>query len=191
MKKHLILWLTVLMLWSCNAQAGAQPGDPNHTEADISGTYDITITTEQGQEQGVPITIEVMENDRFILGAKLEGYSFTVGGDLTQGEDEQNGKFTFNKSGLVKGDGEFTIRQVEDRYQLEGIINASYSYLGKSGQINGTMEGFRRELISTPTPVPVPDESPAPAWPFNNIMVILAGLIILTALLVYAVRPKR
>lgn len=197
MRKSLIVWTALLILLGVTTLATAQQSGTANSQADFSGVYDITITTEQGQQQTAPIMIQDMKNGRFEFSGDLQGYPFTVEGELT-GDVEDGGavgRFDVNKFGLIKAQGEFTISRLGNQYQLQGQIDGSYSYGGKKGQIAGNMIGTRRGAISTPTPTPTPDSVPAPEQeparsPISTVAV-LAGLIILTGILAYAVRSKR
>ncbi len=191
MRKHLIMWIALLLLPGLTGLAVAAPSAMEKSKADFSGVYDITFTTEEGQQQSGPMMIQDLKNGRFELSGDFQGYPLSVEGDLT-GDVAQGGamgSFNINKFGIVKAQGEFTIRGVDNRYQLQGQLDGSYSYMGKKGQIVSTMSGSRRETITTPTPIPdsVPPEQGTAHFPVKPV-VALAGLAILIAAIAYVKR---
>ena len=195
MRKRLIMWTALLLLLGLTELAAAAPSGTGNSKADFSGVYDITFTTKEGQQQSGPMMMEDLKNGQFELSGDFQGYPFRIEGELT-GDVEQGGatgRFNINKFGMVKAQGEFTIRSVDNRYQLQGQLDGSYSYMGKNGQIIGTMTGSRRELITSPTPTPdsVPLPEPEPARSPIKTVATLAGLVILIAALAYGKRRKR
>lgn len=195
MRKRLIMWTALLLLLGLTELAAAAPSGTGNSKADFSGVYDITFTTKEGQQQSGPMMMEDLKNGQFELSGDFQGYPFRIEGELT-GDVEQGGatgRFNINKFGMVKAQGEFTIRSVDNRYQLQGQLDGSYSYMGKNGQIIGTMTGSRRELITSPTPtpdsVPLPEQEAARSS--IKTVAALAGLVILIAALAYGKRRKR
>ena len=195
MRKRLIMWTALLLLLGLTELAAAAPSGTGNSKADFSGVYDITFTTKEGQQQSGPMMMEDLKNGQFELSGDFQGYPLRIEGELT-GDVEQGGatgRFNINKFGMVKAQGEFTIRSVDNRYQLQGQLDGSYSYMGKNGQIVGTMTGSRREPITSPTPtpdsVPLPEQEAARSS--IKTVAALAGLVILIAALAYGKRRKR
>ncbi len=149
MKKLMTAGMMILLSLLVVSAAGAQSGEKS-TRGNISGVYDVTFTSEQGQQQTAKITIEDRQNGKVDVSGDYKGYPVSITGDLT-GDPDQEGavcSFRINQPGIITGEAELVIKLVNNKYQLEGQGSGSYSYLGRSGQFSGQVQGERTEPVT-------------------------------------------
>ena len=176
MRKWLVMGTVWLLLMGLTGLAWAGSSEAESPRANITGTYNVTFTTDQGQEQSAKIMIEDLKNGTVQASGDYKGYPLSIVGDLT-GDVTKGGavcSFKINKPGLVTGQAEITIKLVDDKYQLQGQGQGSYSYLGSTGVVSGRVQGNR--------------PYPAAATPNNSSLgtaALYTGLLILMAVLIY------
>jgi len=181
LKKWLVIWTVLLLVLGTTGLAYAEPSGAQSKKANITGVYNVTFTTDQGQQQSAQIRVEDLGNGKVEASGDYKGYPISIVGDLT-GDVEKGGavcSFNINKQGLVTGSAEITIRLVDDKYQMEGQFNGSYSYLGNIGESSGRVQGNRVDPAATSTSSSL------------RTTAAFTGLVFLIALLIYIVWGHR
>ncbi len=175
MRKWLVMGTVWLLLMGSTGLAWAGSSGAESPRANITGTYNVTFTTDQGQEQSAKIMIEDLKNGKVQASGDYKGYPLSIVGDLT-GDVTKGGavcSFNINKPGLVTGKAEITIQLVDNSYQMQGQGSGSYSYLGSTGVVSGRVQGNR------PYPAATPNNSSL------GTAALYTGLLILMAVLIY------
>jgi hypothetical protein len=181
MRKWLIMGIVCLFMSGVSGIAGAGPSGAASPKMNISGTYNVTFTSDQGQQQSAKIMIEDLKNGQVQASGDYKGYPVSIVGDLN-GDVAQGGavcSFNINKPGLVTGKAEIIIQLVDDKYQLQGQGSGSYSYLGSSGEVSGRVQGSRLDSTATSS---------------NTLLggaALILGLLIVIALIIYFIWCRR
>lgn len=181
MKKWLVMGTVLLLLLGVTDLAWAGASGTESSKPSITGTYNVTFTSDQGQQQSAKIMIEDLKNGKVQASSDYKGYPVSIVGDLT-GDVAKGGaicSFNINKPGLISGQAEISIKLVDDKYQLQGQGSGSYSYLGSSGEISGQVTGDRFNPAATSS---------------NKLLqrsASITGLLILIAGLIYMVLRRR
>ncbi len=132
-------------------------------QPDWGGLYDITINTAEGGQVPAEIEIRDLGSGQVEVSGTFGEYAVNQLGEYS-GDPEGGGlkaHFDINHFGLVRGFIDFTIRQTEGRYTIEGQGTADSFAVGKMA---ATFSGQRRETETTPPgPAPTPQATPAPA----------------------------
>lgn len=150
MKKLLAAEIVMLLGLMLIGSPTAQTTGAESNRGNISGTYDVTFISDQGQQQNAQITIEDRQNGKVDVTGDYKGYPVSITGDLSGDPDKEGAVCSFNidKPGLITGKAEFTIRTVNNKYELQGQGSGAYSYFGSSGQFSGQVQGTRTEPVT-------------------------------------------
>ena len=162
MKKFFIISLAISLWVQISGVSAPICEGAEDSRSGLTGVYQVIFTTDQGQSWPLKLTIVDLKNGHAELSGEYKGYPINLTGEVTGNVEDEGAicNFTLHKPGLINGRTEFTVRKINDQYQLQGRASGSYFNLGKSGQINGTLEGSRSSSPTPPAPAPVPVQVP-------------------------------
>jgi len=153
-------------------------------QSEWGGLYDITINTAEGAQVPAEIEIRDLGSGQVEVSGTYGEYAVNQLGEYS-GDAEGEGlkaHFDINHFGLVRGFIDFTIRQTEGRYIIEGQGTADSFAVGKMA---ATFRGQRREAETTP-----PSPTPAPTAEVPNYLLWVAGAAAVLVLL-WALASRR
>lgn len=186
MKKSILI-ISVLGVLAMIAGFGSAAQATQYNPGQWAGMYDIIINT--SDQQQVPTTIDIRDlgNGQMEVTAILEDQSVTQPGEY-RGDPEGEGlqaHFEINQFGLVKGSADFTIRRVDNTYQIQGLATVNSMM---TGQLGGDFRGQRRgavptALTFTPSSQETPGREKTTAPAYTAWIAFAVGMLVLAIIL--------